>query len=74
MLIYQIHLEVSKIGIRPVVIVQNDVANKYSPTVIVVPITSKNKKNIPTHIRIDGNEFRIIKRFYYFSRTNKNNW
>ena len=38
-------------GIRPVLIVQNDVGNKYSPTVIAAAITSKHDKtNLPTHI------------------------
>ena len=38
---------------RPVLIVQNDVGNKYSPTVIVAPITANmNKKQIPTHVLI----------------------
>lgn len=37
-------------GVRPAVIVQNDVGNKYSPTTIVVPITSKLKTNLPTHV------------------------
>ena len=38
-------------GIRPVLVVQNDVGNKYSPTVIAAAITSKiNKANLPTHI------------------------
>ncbi len=37
-------------GIRPVIIIQNDVGNRYSPTVIVLPITSEIKKeNMPTH-------------------------
>lgn len=37
-------------GVRPVIIIQNDIGNKYSPTVIVLPITSELKKiNIPTH-------------------------
>lgn len=37
-------------GIRPVIIIQNDMGNKYSPTVIVLPITSEIKKmNMPTH-------------------------
>ncbi|MBQ7352152.1 MAG: type II toxin-antitoxin system PemK/MazF family toxin [Clostridia bacterium] len=41
-------------GIRPVLIVQNDVGNKYSPTVIVAAITSQiNKAKIPTHIEIN---------------------
>lgn len=40
-------------GIRPVLIVQNDLGNKYSPTTIVVMLTSKSKKsNIPTHVEI----------------------
>ena len=40
-------------GIRPVLIVQNDVGNKFSPTVIAAAITSRRfKANLPTHIRI----------------------
>ena len=40
-------------GTRPVLIVQNDVGNKYSPTVIVAAITSQiNKAKIPTHIEL----------------------
>lgn len=39
-------------GIRPVLIVQNDAGNKYSPTTICAAITTKNKKNIPTHVDI----------------------
>ena len=40
-------------GIRPVLIVQNDVGNKYSPTVIAAAITSKLGKNkLPTHIDV----------------------
>ena len=42
-------------GIRPVLIVQNDVGNKFSPTVIVAAITSQRfKTNLPTHIRVDA--------------------
>lgn len=37
-------------GMRPVVIIQNDIGNQFSGTVIVAPVTSKNKKNIPTHV------------------------
>lgn len=37
-------------GIRPVLIIQNDIGNRYSPTVIVVAITSKLKKELPTHV------------------------
>lgn len=42
-------------GIRPVLIVQNDVGNKYSPTVIAAAITSqKYKTKLPTHISVDA--------------------
>ena len=42
-------------GIRPVLIVQNDVGNKYSPTVIAAAITSQKYKNsLPTHIRVNA--------------------
>lgn len=45
-------------GVRPVVIIQNDVGNKYSPTVIVSAITSKiDKTKMPTHIEIDNEDF-----------------
>lgn len=44
-------------GIRPVLIIQNDVGNKYSPTVIAAAITSQKTKNkLPTHIEIGSNE------------------
>ena len=40
-------------GLRPALVVQNDVGNKHSPTIIVCPITSsKSKKPLPTHIKI----------------------
>ena len=42
-------------GLRPVLIVQNDVGNRYSPTVIAAAITSKmSKTKLPTHIDIPG--------------------
>ena len=42
-------------GLRPVVIIQNDMGNKYAPTTIVAPITSQiNKKLLPTHIPFCG--------------------
>ena len=40
-------------GIKPVVILSNDIGNAYSPSVIVAAITSRNKTNIPTHFEID---------------------
>lgn len=39
-------------GIRPVIVIQNDIGNRYSPTVIVVAITSKSKKELPTHVEL----------------------
>jgi len=40
-------------GVRPVLVIQNDVGNKYSPTVIVAAITSRTTKaSIPTHVSI----------------------
>ena len=45
-------------GIRPVLIIQNDRGNKYSPTVIAAAITSQmNKTKLPTHIEIDSEQF-----------------
>ena len=42
-------------GIRPVLIIQNDMGNKYSPTVIAAAITSQIGKNkLPTHIEISS--------------------
>lgn len=45
-------------GVRPVLIVQNDVGNRYSPTVIAAAITSKMGKNrLPTHIDVYADRF-----------------
>lgn len=43
-------------GIRPVVILQNDIGNKYSPTTIVAILTSKSKPSLPTHVLIHSDE------------------
>ncbi|MEG0074160.1 MAG: type II toxin-antitoxin system PemK/MazF family toxin [Clostridia bacterium] len=48
-------------GVRPVVIVQNDVGNKYSPTVIILPITSQQKAKLPTHIKVEGGKYGLPK-------------
>lgn len=49
-------------GVRPVLVVQNDVGNKYSPTIIVSAITSQiNKAKLPTHIEISASEFGLSK-------------
>ena len=43
-------------GYRPVLIIQNNVGNKYSPTVIVAAITSQPKTKLPTHVPLQGIE------------------
>ena len=49
-------------GIRPVLIIQNDVGNKYSPTVIAAAITSQiNKAKMPTHIELPASEYGLYK-------------
>ncbi len=49
-------------GIRPVLVVQNDIGNKFSPTVICAAITSKiNKAKLPTHVEIDAAEYELVK-------------
>jgi len=49
-------------GLRPVLIVQNDVGNRYSPTVIAAAITSRmSKTKLPTHIDIYANEVGLAK-------------
>ncbi|MCF2641387.1 MAG: type II toxin-antitoxin system PemK/MazF family toxin [Lachnospiraceae bacterium] len=49
-------------GIRPVLIIQNDVGNRHSPTVICAAITSKmNKAKLPTHVELDCKKCEIIK-------------
>jgi len=45
-------------GIRPVLVVQNDIGNQYSPTTIILAITSQiNKAKLPTHVELKGEEF-----------------
>lgn len=49
-------------GVRPVLIIQNDIGNKYSPTVIIAAITSQiNKAKLPTHIEIKASEYGLPK-------------
>ena len=44
-------------GERPVVIIQNDIGNIFSPTVIVAAITSKDKKKLPVHVEAECNYY-----------------
>jgi len=49
-------------GIRPVLVVQNNMGNKYSPTIICAAITSQiNKAKLPTHIEIDSQQNMLVK-------------
>lgn len=49
-------------GHRPVLIIQNDVGNKYSPTVIVAAITSQiSKAKLPTHVEVNAKNFSLEK-------------
>lgn len=49
-------------GIRPVLIIQNDVGNRHSPTVICAAITSKmNKAKLPTHVEIQAGRYEIVR-------------
>ena len=48
-------------GIRPVLIIQNDVGNRHSPTVICAAITSKMKAKLPTHVEIEAGKCEIVR-------------
>lgn len=49
-------------GVRPVLIIQNDMGNRHSPTVICAAITSRmNKAKLPTHVEIDCRSCDIVK-------------
>lgn len=49
-------------GVRPVLIIQNEVGNRHSPTVICAAITSKmNKAKLPTHVEIDASKYQLVK-------------
>ena len=49
-------------GIRPVLILQNDIGNKYSPTTIIAAITSRIKKaKLPTHVELESSKYNLEK-------------
>ena len=49
-------------GVRPVLVIQNDIGNKYSPTIIIAAITSQiNKAKLPTHVEINAPEYGLPK-------------
>lgn len=43
---------VEQSGVRPAVIVQNNIGNKYSPSTLICPLTSQNKTPLPTHVQL----------------------
>jgi mRNA interferase MazF len=49
-------------GVRPVIVLQNDVGNKFSPTVIVAPISSSTtKKPMPTHVKLTAEDTGLVR-------------
>lgn len=49
-------------GVRLVLIIQNDIGNKHSPTVICAAITSQmNKAKLPTHVELDSSRYALVK-------------
>nr|WP_307991735.1 type II toxin-antitoxin system PemK/MazF family toxin [uncultured Niameybacter sp.] len=49
-------------GVRPVLVIQNDVGNKFSPTVICAAITSNvHKTKMPTHVEINATEYELVR-------------
>lgn len=49
-------------GVRPVLVIQNDMGNKHSPTIIVAAITSRmNKAKLPTHVELDSKKYSMVK-------------
>ena len=49
-------------GVRPVLVIQNNIGNKYSPTIIIAAITSQiNKAKLPTHIELDCKKYSLVK-------------
>ena len=54
-------------GIRPVLIIQNDIGNRHSPTIICAAITSRmNKANLPTHIELQAGRYYMMNYSFIF--------
>lgn len=47
-------------GIRPCVVIQNDIGNKYANTTIIAPITTANRNQMPTHVTIQLDEESVV--------------
>lgn len=64
--VYMVNLSGGKVGseqdgLRPVVVTQNNVGNKFSPTIIVAAITSQSKKIMPTHVTLSVEQYNLVK-------------
>ena len=56
-------------GIRPALIVGNDVGNKYSPVLLVVYFTLQHKKSMPTHVYVRGNGTALCEQIFTIDKT-----
>ena len=56
-------------GIRPAVIVGNDVGNKYSPVLLVVYFTLQRKKHLPTHVYVRGQGIALCEQIFTIDKT-----
>lgn len=56
-------------GLRPAVIVSNDIGNKYSPVLLVVYFTSKQKKHLPTHVFVRGHGIALCEQIFTIDRS-----
>lgn len=67
-------------GVRPVLILQNDIGNRHSPTTIVCAITGKPKKPLPTHAAVAGagrlsmESFALLEQIRTIDRTRLRGW
>lgn len=56
-------------GIRPAVIVGNDLGNKYSPVLLVVYFTTQKKKHLPTHVYVRGQGIALCEQIFTIDKT-----
>ena len=47
-------------GVRPVVVIQNNIGNRYSPTIVAAITSNSNKKDMPTHVRVEAAESGLL--------------
>lgn len=60
-------------GVRPVLIIQNNIGNRFSPTVIVAAITAQiQKAKLPTHVEIDAEKYHFEKiQLFYWNKSER---